>query len=170
MRSTRLRVATATRRHLVLRIRVPSWAESVGLAVNGGPIEARRDGSRLVVDREWGPGDVLEIEVASGIRLLRSTEGSSSRGVVCDGPLVLGLSSAAADVARAWSLVLDGSGRPRRDAGGLFLLRDGKDERHLPLRAIAEDRRSSDVREPNRVRVAFAIEAASSSPEAATPE
>lgn len=66
--STRLRVDGAGR--LDLRLRVPGWVtRGFAVSVNGTPVEAEAvPGEYLSLDREWAPGDVVDVEMPLAVR------------------------------------------------------------------------------------------------------
>lgn len=76
-----------------LRLRVPSWSPSFSARLNGGRIGSPRiEKGYLVVDREWRPGDTIELELDMGVRFLYARpEVAEVAGMACAqrGPLVL---------------------------------------------------------------------------------
>ncbi len=76
-------------------LRVPGWAKSAELFVNGKPVEAARAGGYAVVDRRWKQGDTVTIRLPLDLRL-ESPPGDAKTVAVLRGPLVM-----AGDLGRA---------------------------------------------------------------------
>ncbi|WP_255323008.1 beta-L-arabinofuranosidase domain-containing protein [Lysobacter sp. K5869] len=56
----RLRVSPQRAARFALRLRIPSWAQEAGVAVNGSPVEGEpAAGDYFAVEREWREGDEL---------------------------------------------------------------------------------------------------------------
>ncbi len=153
-----LKVACSLPTTFALRLRVPDWSGDLKVAVNGQNFDGVREGKRLIVRREWQADDVVTVDLGGDVRLVRWPAGKkdASQAAVFDGPLCLALSSAAADVATEWAVVVK-DGAPVRDDAGRFQLTDGKDTAWHKLTPIADDWMSSDVMEPSRLRVLFNI-------------
>ena len=58
-----------------LRLRLPGWCERPGLRVNGRPARPRRRarGGYAALEREWGEGDEVTLELPMPVRRLRPT-------------------------------------------------------------------------------------------------
>lgn len=73
-----------------LRLRIPAWAPSAQIHING-----RRDpapcvpGTFASIDREWSPGDRIDLELAMPARLLSVDAESPQTVALLAGPLVL---------------------------------------------------------------------------------
>ncbi len=76
-------------------LRVPGWAKSAELFVNGKPVEAARAGGYAIVDRRWKQGDTVTIRLPLDLRL-ESPPGDAKTVAVLRGPLVM-----AGDLGRA---------------------------------------------------------------------
>jgi DUF1680 family protein len=138
-----------------LRLRRPSWTRGVTLKLNGKELDVSPSGSRLVLDRTWKSGDEVEMSFRSGLRLVPWPAAGPDRAAIFDGPLCLGLSSAAADVDVYDSVLVNAQ-------GNLVLSPDGKPQANGKngqtigrLRPICEDWQSPNVLSPNRLRVLF---------------
>ncbi len=76
-------------------LRVPGWAKTAELLVNGKPVQAARAGGYAIVERRWRAGDTVTIRLPMELRL-ESTPGDAQTVAVLRGPLVL-----AGDLGRA---------------------------------------------------------------------
>lgn len=76
-------------------LRVPGWAKSATITVNGRPVEALTEHGYAIVDRRWKAGDSVAITLPLDLRI-ESTPGDDKTIAVLRGPLVL-----AADLGRA---------------------------------------------------------------------
>jgi len=76
-----------------LRLRIPGWSASFICRLNGERVAAPRvEKGYLVLDREWKPGDVVELELDMGARVLYARpEVDEAAGQAClaRGPFVL---------------------------------------------------------------------------------
>jgi hypothetical protein len=71
-----------------MQLRIPAWAESASVKINGKAEPAPAPGSFARVERTWRPGDRIEIVFASSPRAVPGPDGSTSFE---DGPLVFAL-------------------------------------------------------------------------------
>ncbi|MBJ6122293.1 glycoside hydrolase family 127 protein [Sphingomonas mollis] len=76
-------------------LRVPGWAKTAELFVNGKPVEAARAGGYAIVERKWKAGDAVSIRLPLDLRL-EATPGDAQTVAVVRGPMVM-----AADLGRA---------------------------------------------------------------------
>jgi DUF1680 family protein len=76
-------------------LRVPGWAKSHAVLVNGKPAEAASAGGYAIVTRRWAAGDTLTIRLPLDLRI-EATPGDAQTIAVLRGPLVL-----AGDLGRA---------------------------------------------------------------------
>lgn len=76
-------------------LRVPGWARSADVFVNGKPILAARSNGYAIVERRWRAGDAVTIRLPLDLRL-EATPGDAQTVAVLRGPLVL-----AGDLGRA---------------------------------------------------------------------
>ncbi|MBN2210859.1 MAG: glycoside hydrolase family 127 protein [Sedimentisphaerales bacterium] len=139
-----------------LRLRIPDGADEIKVAVNDEVFDGERDGRRLIIKREWKADDKVTIELGGGLHLVSPGSKTKGQKALFDGPLCLALSSADADVATEWSLAVK-DGKPIRNDAGEFQLTDGETIEWHKLTPIAHDWMSSDVKEPNRLRILFKI-------------
>jgi hypothetical protein len=73
-----------------LNARVPGWASSASLALNGAPLAVGAGpGHWATVEREWQPGDVLTLRVPLALRLVPVDRQHPDRAAVMFGPIVL---------------------------------------------------------------------------------
>ena len=71
-----------------LALRVPGWAKSVSLKLNGKPVEATRDRGYLIVDRVWQAGDKLALSLPLDLSI-EPTNDNPGVVAILRGPLVL---------------------------------------------------------------------------------
>ncbi|MDC7677396.1 glycoside hydrolase family 127 protein [Asticcacaulis machinosus] len=71
-----------------LALRVPGWAKSADVSVNGKPAKATRDGGYLVIDRVWAAGDSATLTLPLDLRFEATTD-DAKVGAILYGPLVL---------------------------------------------------------------------------------
>lgn len=71
-----------------IQLRIPAWAETAIIAVNGLPQPAARAGSFARLDREWRRGDRIEIAFVSTPRAVPGPDGET---IFEQGPLVFAL-------------------------------------------------------------------------------
>jgi len=71
-----------------IAMRVPGWAASAAIAVNGTPVEAERSAGYAVVRRHWRAGDVLTMTLPMELRI-ESTPDDPDTIAILRGPLVL---------------------------------------------------------------------------------
>lgn len=114
-----------------LRLRVPHWADSALLQVNGETLEEAPQDGWLTVAREWGAGDVLILDLPLDVRFTRADPRvDADRGAVAieRGPLVYCLEAVDNPDQRLDDIVIDTTGEPvtERDAsllGGITTIR-----------------------------------------------
>lgn len=89
---------TALRRpaRFKLGLRVPGWAKSAALKVNGKSVEAARDNGYLIVDRVWQAGDSLALDLPLDLYIEPTAD---NPGVVAllRGPMVMAADLASVD-------------------------------------------------------------------------
>lgn len=155
MRQAALVIYTTERQPVELRLRVPRWAESMNVEVNGSEVPARLDDGRLSVRRPWRSGDVVGIQFKSSLRLVPWPQADSPLVGVFDGPLCLALSSTDADVDADWRLATTADGTLALNSAGQPVLVGETRERIGKLRPLENDWLSVDVLNPRRLRVLF---------------
>ncbi|TDE89188.1 hypothetical protein EXU48_20900 [Occultella glacieicola] len=78
---------------LALRLRVPSWSNGFRTAVNGETVPTvptvATPGQWLVIDRDWADGDVVEVTLGAGLRVLPVDDRHPNRVAFAHGPVVL---------------------------------------------------------------------------------
>ncbi|MFT4077121.1 MAG: glycoside hydrolase family 127 protein [Asticcacaulis sp.] len=79
-----------------LALRVPGWARTAALKLNGKPVEAARDNGYLIVDRVWQAGDSLALDLPMDLHIEPT---SDNPGVVAilRGPMVMAADLASVD-------------------------------------------------------------------------
>ena len=73
--------------HFPLALRMPGWANEVGIRVNGRLAPQGLPGTFARIEREWRAGDRIELEISAKPRLTSTAEGS----FIEQGPLVFAL-------------------------------------------------------------------------------
>jgi DUF1680 family protein len=90
--SVAIRVEPEAKQRFTLRLRIPAWSERTAVKVNGVECAAQA-GAYLALDREWSPGDAVEIGLDMRCRALESPHGENRGGdgrqAVLYGPVVL---------------------------------------------------------------------------------
>ncbi len=76
-------------------LRVPGWAATAAVTVNGEPVAPLREGGYAIVDRRWKAGDTVAITLPLDLRI-EATPGDDKTVAVLRGPMVL-----AADLGKA---------------------------------------------------------------------
>jgi DUF1680 family protein len=71
-----------------LVLRAPEWAEGFQASVDGKTYEAS-DNRLIEIEREWTPGDKVQVTVPMGIRLVPDTDKSSKMVAFARGPQIL---------------------------------------------------------------------------------
>lgn len=89
--------------HFRLRLRVPPWATSMLVQVNGKQHEGRSEDGWLTIDRTWSDRDEVRITFGFALRAVAADRQHPSRIAVVDGPIVL-----AQEVMDAWPFALPG--------------------------------------------------------------
>jgi DUF1680 family protein len=73
-----------------IRIRIPSWASSVRLAINGSVLKAHPEsGKYCSIYRKWKAGDIISCSINIHPRLITGTHGNEGHAAIMWGPLVL---------------------------------------------------------------------------------
>ncbi|HKU11117.1 MAG TPA: beta-L-arabinofuranosidase domain-containing protein [Sinomonas sp.] len=81
---------------LPLHLRVPGWARTAELSVNGEPLQAPSPGTYTRIERVWQVGDVVELRLPMPVRILRGNrlaEEITNQVAVQRGPVVYCLES-----------------------------------------------------------------------------
>jgi len=72
-----------------LRLRIPAWCAKATVAVNGRELQQPIDsGEFFLVEREWEPGDRVDLEMPMGWRPVRGRKTQQGRVVVLRGPVL----------------------------------------------------------------------------------
>ena len=156
----RMRHATITLRcdrpeTLALSLRVPRWTDRVCVKCDGETIEKSPGQGRIVLRRRWSGTNTISVEFESHLRIVSWPEEELLGLAVFDGPLCLGLSSAAADVTLPWTLRLRPDGTLELDQHGNPMAIDPSTAKTEPLRPISDDWLVPDAHDPRRYRVLF---------------
>lgn len=74
---------------LTINLRVPSWAHTYQVAINGSPVTTpTKSGTYLALTRKWAPNDVITINMPFTLRTERALDRPSVQNLMW-GPLVL---------------------------------------------------------------------------------
>ena len=155
MSTVRITVHADRTSRFPLRLRIPPWAEEVAATCNGKPLGRPAAGERLVVERKWRSGDVVELQCRSEPRLVPWPSGGDGMVAVFDGPLCLALSSGVGDVDAFHIVRADARHRPLRDDQGHVLVWNAEGQSLTGLAPMADDWLAPDVHEPHRLRLLF---------------
>jgi hypothetical protein len=137
----RLTVTSEAEREFTLRVRIPGWAETAAVAVDGRAVDEAAPGQYLALRRVCRPGSVVEIDLGMPARRLVSDErvaGNRGSVAVQRGPLVYcleGADHAGADV-RDLRLPDEAALTPQPEAG---LLNDVTVVEAAGLQAVRDD-------------------------------
>jgi uncharacterized protein len=95
--SVRLTINRCPSSEFALRLRIPGWAESATLNVNGSAVDSRLVPTTYAeVRRHWTPGDVLELQLPTPARLIEAhpnVEETRNQVAIQRGPIVYCLES-----------------------------------------------------------------------------
>ncbi|MCL5742807.1 MAG: glycoside hydrolase family 127 protein [Acidobacteria bacterium] len=93
----RITFEQASKGEMALMLRIPGWAESAAIQVNGKPVSTpARPSSYAEVRRQWAKGDVVELNLPMPARLVEANpymEVTGNQVAVMRGPLVYCLES-----------------------------------------------------------------------------
>jgi DUF1680 family protein len=77
-----------------LMLRVPRWAKSAKVAVNGRPVESGANARLVEIKQEWKSGDVVQADFEMPLRLVKGRKTQDGRAAIMHGPLVFGFNPA----------------------------------------------------------------------------
>jgi len=87
-----IRLEAMPQREAALRLRIPGWASTARVRVNGTDVaQALKPGSYLELRRQWSSGDLVEMDLPMDVRLIEShplVEENRNHVAVMRGPLV----------------------------------------------------------------------------------
>lgn len=79
----------------VLRVRIPAWARSARVRVNGAPVSHRpTPGAYLRIARRWGARDRVDLRFAGVTRIIAGDHDNAGRAAITVGPLVMAFDEA----------------------------------------------------------------------------
>ena len=84
-----LRVEPERNERFVLNLRIPSWSRHTTGMLNGKRLDSVRPGTYFELDREWVPGEVVELNLDMAPRLWIGERESQDKLSVYQGPLLL---------------------------------------------------------------------------------
>ena len=78
-----------------VRLRVPAWCSNAGVRINGEPVaDTPKAGAFLSLEREWHPGDVIQLSLPMELRLMKGLVAQAGKAAVMYGPRVFCLGRA----------------------------------------------------------------------------
>ena len=83
------RVKASSAARFTLRLRIPSWAQSPGIAVNGRAVPLRVTAGFASIQRTWRTGDRVVLRLPAGLRLQPIDADHPRTAALMYGPLVL---------------------------------------------------------------------------------
>jgi hypothetical protein len=83
--SVRIKIEPASALSFPLRLRIPAWASSPVIRVNGLEVDAAHDAGFAKIERTWKAGDVVELRLPVSPRVVKGYNDSAS---IVSGPLV----------------------------------------------------------------------------------
>ncbi len=155
MTRARIRVECEKPASFSLALRIPPWATSMQVKCDGVPVDQPKTGRRVVLTRRWKGATLLDLELGGGLRTARWPAGGAKRVALFDGPLCLGLSSAAVDVDLPWAVLVDASGQPVLDPQGRPQAGDPSGHKTSAFAPVGTAWLTPDVQNPARKRVLF---------------
>ena len=84
-----LKVRPERKAKFALRLRIPAWSTKTQLSVNGQAISEVKPGTYHVIEREWSPGDTVEIAFDMTPRFLLGEQEKMGKASIYRGPLLL---------------------------------------------------------------------------------
>jgi Beta-L-arabinofuranosidase, GH127 middle domain/Beta-L-arabinofuranosidase, GH127 catalytic domain len=105
----RLTVNPATAAEFPLQLRIPAWAESAKITVNGSAVEGVEAGKFHTIERTWKKGDKVVLSLPMRVR---ASESYNNSVVVERGPLVFSLK-----IGEKWQKITKGMSKPAASPG-----------------------------------------------------
>ena len=105
-----------------LRLRIPRWSESTRVRLNGADVPGAVPGTYLVLEREWRPGDRIDLRFDLALRAWAGEREAAGRASVYRGPLLLAYDQRLNDLDPGPLLLDDKERLNRLDPGALPVL------------------------------------------------
>jgi uncharacterized protein len=89
--SVEIAVTPARPSHFTFYLRIPGWAESAQVMVNGKNVTGAKPGEYLAIQRQWTAGDVIRLQIEMPVQVLEANpqvSDDAGRVAVQRGPLV----------------------------------------------------------------------------------
>jgi hypothetical protein len=83
----RIAVNPAAKKSFAVKLRMPAWCRGATVQVNGEAVKTTP--GYTAIEREWSPGDKIELNLPLGSRVVIGEHGNAGRAAMCYGPLVL---------------------------------------------------------------------------------
>jgi hypothetical protein len=90
-RTGTIRLVVTSPASFALHLRIPAWADSSAVTLNGSPVDVAPERGYHVVDRQWSSGDELVLQLPMRPRIMvghRLVEEVANHGCVLRGPVV----------------------------------------------------------------------------------
>ncbi len=84
-----LKVSPDRARRFALRLRVPNWSAHTRVAVNGEPLAEPQPGRYFKLEREWSPGDTIDIAFDFSLHFWAGERECAERASIYRGPILL---------------------------------------------------------------------------------
>lgn len=85
----RISVTPSSPSRFALRLRIPHWSAATTVKVSGQPVADVKPGTYLELDRDWKPGDTIELGLDLGLRAWVGERASEGRVSLYRGPLLM---------------------------------------------------------------------------------
>jgi DUF1680 family protein len=155
MTKARIRVDCEKPQTFALALRIPPWAGSMKVKLDGNVVETPKDGRRVLLSREWKSVATIEIEFGHEVRTVSWPVKNPQGVTMFDGPLCLGLSSAAANLDLPLVVIVNPAGQPILNREGRPQVANPAGGELKPLEPINAHWLAPDVKNPARYRILF---------------
>ena len=85
----RLTLTPDSPERFTLRLRIPGWSRNTRVAINGKPQTGVQPGTYLALEREWKPGDVIDLTLDMAPRLWVGEKECAGKMSLYNGPILL---------------------------------------------------------------------------------
>ena len=82
-------ISPAQAKKFPLKLRIPHWSTQSRVLVNGQPVAEVKPGAYLALDREWNPGDTIEMNLDMSLRYWAGEKECAGKTSIYRGPLLL---------------------------------------------------------------------------------
>lgn len=160
MTKAQIRIECEKPQKFTLVLRVPSWGQSCDVLAEKellDDLDWKLSGSdaRASLSREWKGTAKIDLKFGTKVLAVPWPRNNPKSVAVFDGPLCLGLSSSAANVALPWTVKLDAAGKPALDAAGRPQVINPSTHTVKALEPINSRWLTPDEKDPARWRILF---------------